>query len=124
MEEASLHGEAKVQVTARGSRGPCMQVGGAPRGEDPGAGGAGPRPAFSAPPAPPTPRPRPRAQHVRLVPGSGSQNTVFEPTELILAFANDSLFNLVKLPCLSLSFSLNEVELIMNKTYFTRILPE
>lgn len=124
VEETSLPGEAKVQVTARGSQGPCMQVGGAPRREDPGAGGAGPRPAFSASPAPPTPRPHPRAQPARLVSGSGSQNTVFERTELTLAFASDSLFALVKLPCLTLSFSLNKVELIMNKTYFTRILPE
>lgn len=102
-EETSLHGEAKVQVTARGSQGPRMQVGGAPRREAPGTGGAGlVLPSLRR--RLPHPHPHPRARPVRLVSGSGSQNTVFEPTELILAFANDSLFALVKLPCLSLFF--------------------
>lgn len=45
-----------------------------------------------------------------------------ERNGLIQAFASDSLFDLVKLPCPSLSFSLYKVELITSKTYLTRIL--
>ena len=81
-EETGLHGEAKVQVTAQGSQGPCMQVGGAPRRKDPGRGGAGPRPAFSESPAPPTPQPHPRTQPLRLVSGSDSQNIVLSRMNL------------------------------------------